>query len=470
MLNIKDALKKDAAPSVTPINSGFARVETLGKRLPDIIDNLMLHPKIGKKSWVRLAELRRNLQEGGALEPLEYFRNPHSSAWKQLNKSLVNWRVSNFIDLEYYFYLKILELTGYWFQVELKEKIDKEQFEGKSPEVQHNLLYKHFIRCKGYKPLSPNREIKDIDPYFNAKNFSFKQANDTWEVMKNNCQTIENLPLSQHSQKVDQILTLLINNAVTGNLGDLSQRKVNRDQFIKNKISKGPKWCWDDRGQLKKVILNIIPDKENVDQYIDYITDNSQSEFIADIQLIYFFVIVLKIKVRIWIRTIPVFVSDILYTDVKNFQSYIKNKHNSDSQFQAIDRMSACLNDTTKIEFITHPDMDTPKCFHHFADDAKELWKNSKLIIIKGDLNYRKLVEDRHWQPKTSICKDKDYQHIPIFALRAVKSETIVNIKPNAGDIEKENIPIDLEWVKNRLSDAVDDENDTPFPIMVQQF
>jgi hypothetical protein len=57
------------------------------------------------------------------------------------------------------------------------------------------------------------------------------------------------------------------------------------------------------------------------------------------------------------------------------------------------------------------------------------------LVILKGDVNYRRLVDDRHW-PHSALLEDVagDFPR-PFLVLRTLKGEIMVGLSP--GQAEK---------------------------------
>jgi hypothetical protein len=63
------------------------------------------------------------------------------------------------------------------------------------------------------------------------------------------------------------------------------------------------------------------------------------------------------------------------------------------------------------------------------ADLAAEFGQAS-LAILKGDLNYRRLVGDRDWPPTVPFADVVAYFPAPVAALRTLKSDVITGIDP----------------------------------------
>jgi len=58
----------------------------------------------------------------------------------------------------------------------------------------------------------------------------------------------------------------------------------------------------------------------------------------------------------------------------------------------------------------------------------------SELVILKGDLNYRRLVDDRHWPHTTPLEKIADYFPAPFLVLRTLKAELIAGLRPGQAE------------------------------------
>ena len=68
----------------------------------------------------------------------------------------------------------------------------------------------------------------------------------------------------------------------------------------------------------------------------------------------------------------------------------------------------------------------------------------SDLVISKGDLNYRRLLGDRHWKFTTPISDILRYIPVPLAALRVLKSEIVAGL--GAGQPEHQD-RADPDWL-----------------------
>lgn len=67
----------------------------------------------------------------------------------------------------------------------------------------------------------------------------------------------------------------------------------------------------------------------------------------------------------------------------------------------------------------------------HFTAIPRELREDladSDVVLIKGDANYRRILEDRKWETSLSLDKLGAYFPAPFIALRTMKSELVVDI------------------------------------------
>ena len=70
----------------------------------------------------------------------------------------------------------------------------------------------------------------------------------------------------------------------------------------------------------------------------------------------------------------------------------------------------------------------------------------SDLVLVKGDVNYRRLLGDRHWPHTTRMEEVTAYFPAPFVALRTLKGEIMVGLAPGqAAQIAAE----DPEWLIN---------------------
>ncbi|MEU0931289.1 damage-control phosphatase ARMT1 family protein [Streptomyces malaysiensis] len=69
-----------------------------------------------------------------------------------------------------------------------------------------------------------------------------------------------------------------------------------------------------------------------------------------------------------------------------------------------------------------------PLPYEEMPGDLRSEFAEATLTIMKGDLNYRRLVGDRLWPPTTSFADRTAYFPGPVAALRTLKSDVVVGL------------------------------------------
>ncbi|GGT77544.1 damage-control phosphatase ARMT1 family protein [Streptomyces phaeofaciens] len=75
-----------------------------------------------------------------------------------------------------------------------------------------------------------------------------------------------------------------------------------------------------------------------------------------------------------------------------------------------------------------HPFSAGPLPYAELPDDLRAEFAAAAVTIVKGDLNYRRLVGDRRWPPTTPFAEVTAYFPGPVAALRTLKSEVITGL------------------------------------------
>ena len=76
----------------------------------------------------------------------------------------------------------------------------------------------------------------------------------------------------------------------------------------------------------------------------------------------------------------------------------------------------------------------------------RQSFSGAALVILKGDLNFRRSVGDAVWKPTTPYSEIVDYMPAPVLALRALKSDPVVGLPEGAADALQAS---DAQWRVN---------------------
>ena len=176
---------------------------------------------------------------------------------------------------------------------------------------------------------------------------------------------------------------------------------------------------------------------------IDIVLDNSGYELFNDLCLADWLLFAgLAKTVHLHVKCIPWFVSDATRQD---FSWLLVQLSSSDSAHLQHLGSSWQLNVKSGSWIVRdHKFWTIPHEFVHMEALAPDLYTDlskSNVIIMKGDLNYRKLLADRHWPHDTAFADALDgFSPAPVLSLRSLKAELVVGLKPGQDEVlSKEN-------------------------------
>ncbi|MES4887246.1 damage-control phosphatase ARMT1 family protein [Streptomyces sp. NPDC096012] len=85
-----------------------------------------------------------------------------------------------------------------------------------------------------------------------------------------------------------------------------------------------------------------------------------------------------------------------------------------------------------RLDVRAHPFSCAPLPYARMPDDLRAEFAAATLTVVKGDLNYRRLVGDRRWPPTTPFQRTTAWFPGPVAALRTLKSEVITGLSASA--------------------------------------
>ncbi|MFJ8669683.1 damage-control phosphatase ARMT1 family protein [Streptomyces sp. NPDC093600] len=89
---------------------------------------------------------------------------------------------------------------------------------------------------------------------------------------------------------------------------------------------------------------------------------------------------------------------------------------------------------TGSLEVRTHPFFCAPLPYEEMPEDLRKEFGEAALTILKGDLNYRRLVGDRLWYPTVPFAGRTAHFPGAVAALRTLKSDVIVGLEQGTLD------------------------------------
>jgi hypothetical protein len=153
-----------------------------------------------------------------------------------------------------------------------------------------------------------------------------------------------------------------------------------------------------------------------------FVLDNAGRELLSDLVFTdYLLTSGTATEVVLHTKPYPYFVSDATFSDVGECLRRLKEMPGGAGQ-----RLHEAVAEG-RVRIRTHPFHCAPLSFRDMpADLATEF--ATGLTIFKGDLNYRRLVGDRAWDPTTPFQDVVGYLPGPAAALRILKSEVVVGL------------------------------------------
>lgn len=179
---------------------------------------------------------------------------------------------------------------------------------------------------------------------------------------------------------------------------------------------------------------------------IHIIVDNYGIEFLCDLLLGFYFIKKGAQKITYHVKSIPMFVSDIVENDQKILFDQLKTLINN-SKSPAKGSYQTALEDLMRVagesfefkanyfwnlpfnfsQLITNSQVAKKSSTQELLKEAKSLLTNDNLLIVKGDLNYRKLVEDRLWDYRKKTADKVKYIKSPLLIIRSYKSNIVMD-------------------------------------------
>ena len=160
---------------------------------------------------------------------------------------------------------------------------------------------------------------------------------------------------------------------------------------------------------------------------VDVMLDNSGLELAVDLISV-FHLIDGKAAGKVYLHTkdYPIFVSDAMPDDIMHTVECFKDSE--DSVLKNIGEKLASYIEEKTVVIKTDPFWVLPEPFESFTPGLSDHFKKSDLVIAKGDLNYRRLVEDRCWDYTTDIRDVAGYFPANLLIIRSLKSELMLGI------------------------------------------
>lgn len=304
----------------------------------------------------------------GVLEPLSESAHDHEQ-WMEWGAGLFGrpWGEVPFLWAESYFYRRLLEATGYF-----------------RPGT-----------WRGIDPLAP-----------------FKSAELASSAVDGELAALGELPSLSGGKRAEVLLL----SSLWGNRADLSfQISASAgDAQSAALIADDSPLLWSTLAAAKKARVSVI-------------ADNAGRELLPDLVLIdHLLTSGLAAEVALYVKPFPYYVSDATTADVLATVERLRSAPEQEAEL--IGRRLWRAMNSGALVVRTHQFFCAPLPFHDMPADLRTELSGATLTILKGDLNYRRLVRDQLWDATSPFAERVGNFPSPVAALRTLKSDVIVGL------------------------------------------
>ncbi len=304
----------------------------------------------------------------GVLEPLGDDAHDYEQ-WLEWGRGLwgLPWGEAPFLWAESYFYRRLLDATGYF-----------------RPGA-----------WQGVDPFAP-----------------FKDAELAGPAVDEELAALRDLSALPATQRADALLS----SALWGNRADLSFRITASAQE-----ARAPGLVADDSPLLWSALAAADGPR------VCLVADNAGRELLPDLVLVDHLLAEGQAReVVLYVKPQPYFVSDATMTDVLAAVERLRTSAGPAARLTGR-RLRQAMHDG-RLVVRTHPFFCAPLPYQDLPADLRAELSGAALTILKGDLNYRRLVGDRHWPATTPFGRAAGHFPTPVAALRTLKSDVVVGL------------------------------------------
>lgn len=175
--------------------------------------------------------------------------------------------------------------------------------------------------------------------------------------------------------------------------------------------------------------LQTLPRPER----IDLVLDNTGAELLADLTLVDTLLDRgIASHIQLHVKPYPTYVSDCTAADVAETIDRLATDTHPELQLLG-KRLADALADK-RITTPTHWFWTSPLAGWDLPDDLRMDLTSARLVISKGDANYRRWLGDRHWPATTPFAAIVNYMPAPLLALRVLKAEVVCGLAPGQAE------------------------------------
>ncbi|MGW0854712.1 damage-control phosphatase ARMT1 family protein [Streptomyces sp. NPDC002690] len=275
-----------------------------------------------------------------------------------------------------------------------------------------NYFYRRLLGAVGYFGTGPWRGVDPFAP--------FKRAELRGEAVAEELRALDTLA----GAPADQRGAALLHASLWGNRADLGFRASAGAPAESGVVA--PALVADDSATLWQLLP--VGGKATV----AVVADNAGRELIPDLVLVdHLLEHGCAERVVLHVKPSPYFVSDAMTADVVDcLRRLVEAPGEAGRTGGRLWKAMAA----GRLEVRTHPFFCTPFAYEGMPEDLRQEFAGAALTILKGDLNYRRLVGDRQWDATVPFAALTAYFPGAVAALRTLKSDVVVGLEPESLD------------------------------------
>ncbi|AVZ71286.1 hypothetical protein SLUN_02605 [Streptomyces lunaelactis] len=360
------------APVVVSNTVGSFAWGVLHDRHPALVERVRRATPYPAEQQHALHALLRETAEGGVIEALDD-TEPDAAEWRRWAGGHIGcrWADVPFLWAESYFYRKLLAALGYF---------------APGP-------------WRGIDPFAP-----------------FKRAELMGATVDSELAALDGIPRLPAAQQD----TTLLHASLWGNRADLGFRLSAGESGLGERVTG---LVVDDTTALWDLLAGQRPGK------VCLVADNAGPELLPDLVLADHLLTTDRAScVSLHIKPYPYYISDATTTDVLDCLTRMAAASGRASEIGGRLRQAVTGG---RLLLRAYPFACAPLPYLDMPVGLREDFASATLTVMKGDLNYRRLVGDRHWPATTAFSKVTEYFPGPVAALRTLKSDVITGLAPH---------------------------------------
>ena len=224
----------------------------------------------------------------------------------------------------------------------------------------------------------------------------------------------------------DEKLTLLAGFALWGNRVDLSHPAGT----LAADAAEDDDLLVDDRAALVRHM--VANDSPRCDGAVHIVADNTGTELAIDLVLADMLLAAdVQQVVALHVKWHPTFVSDATVDDVWQM---IGAMEAHEGKFAALAGRLRAAWLAGRFRIGSHPFWNSGSFLWEMPSTLKQAFSTARLVIFKGDINYRRAVGDTIWPSGVTYADAMSYFPAPVLALRSLKSDGLVGVPAERTD------------------------------------